>query len=169
MTRRCSPCESGGCVICRMRPVVGDRWRTSRGLILLPTRLCLIDAPLVSIPRAISRWPQSPHALHRRGAADVHISTVLAVPVMRRAQRIAVVVTVAAATRPVLAMMPLHPPTSAARRLASMSRSHEHFGVRGRALVGAVVSLAKLLEHRQQTDPRRQAARGAGKCPGSTP
>jgi hypothetical protein len=57
-----------------------------------------IDASFVAIPDAVARWPQAPGALDRRVAGDLHVSAVLAMSMMRRTQRIAVVVMIAAAT-----------------------------------------------------------------------
>ena len=61
------------------------------------TSIAPIDAPFVAKPRAVACGPQAPGALERRVAGDLHVPAVLTVPMMRRAQRIAVVVVIAAA------------------------------------------------------------------------
>ena len=82
----------------RFEPAKGRRAAAMDGsLWFRVVAVSCVNASLVAIPRAVARGTQSPGALDRRVAGDLHVSAVLAMPMMRRAQCIAVVVMIAAA------------------------------------------------------------------------
>ncbi len=78
------------------------------------------NTPLVPIPRTATRRPQSPNALQRRITTHMQIPAMLPTPMMRRTQRIAVVVMITPAARAIVPVMPLDAPRCTSRRLAAM-------------------------------------------------